>query len=83
MRTTKPVVNDPLVIQPEDLRAWRMSVGASQTDVAKLAKSSQDRISLIETRVAGTIRTYIAVNRALRTLESQRQQRAAQLAHAA
>ncbi len=70
------VVEQPLIIDPQELRAWRMRLGVSQTDVAKQANSTQDRVSVIETRVAGTVRTYIAINRALRALEARQQKKA-------
>lgn len=64
-------MHEMLVVDPEALKAWRIRLGLEQTQLAKLANMHQSRVSAIETRVMGTIRTYTAVNRALRTYEAK------------
>jgi predicted transcriptional regulator len=63
-----------LVVQPEELRAWRMRLGLKQEQVAKRAKMTQQRVADAEIRLLGTVTTYIKLNRALTSLEAERTQ---------
>jgi predicted transcriptional regulator len=64
-------MQEMLVVDPAEIKAWRMRLGLKQSDLAKLCGTTQDRISVIETRMAGTVRTYAAINRELRKAEAK------------
>jgi transcriptional regulator with XRE-family HTH domain len=66
-----------LVVQPEELRAWRLRLGLTQEEVAARAKSlkiplTQKRLSDAEIRLLGTVTTYLGINRALASFDAER-----------
>ncbi len=60
-----------LVFEPQELRAWRIRLGATQDQVAKRAKCTQHRVAEAEAKVLGTVKTYIKINRALTAIQSE------------
>lgn len=66
-----------LVVEPHELRAWRLRLGLMQSDVARRAKLTQHRVADAENRLLGTVTTYLKLNRALESFEAERKQQAA------
>lgn len=59
-----------LVIEPAELKAWRLRLGKTQEEVAKAARTDRERVVIIEQRIVGRVTTYKRINDALRTIEN-------------